>query len=186
MDEKEIVRRAKSGDVAAFEVLVRRYWEKVYRLVESMVGQPDAEDVVVETFVKAWQSLPNFRGQSSFGTWIFRIAVNQAKQWLRKMAAVQLEPLDAEWDDEPIPLWEVEAIALERDWQRRVKTAVQNLPEHLRLPLLLRFWGELSYPEIAQVLGIKDSTARMRVVTALKFLAAKLGLTERPNRGRKQ
>lgn len=186
MDETELVRRAKSGDVAAFEVLVRRYWGKVYRLAESIVGRVDAEDVTVETFAQAWKALSQFREQSSFGTWLFRITINQAKQWQRRVSVVQLEQLETIWDEEQISLREIEAIACERDWQRQVKAAVQSLPEHLRLPLVLRFWNELSYPEIAQILGIKESTARMRVTAGLKMLASVLGLTERPNRGRRK
>ena len=186
MDEMELIRRAKLGDTAAFEALVRCYWGRVYRLAESIVGQADAEDVTVETFVQAWKTLAQFRGQSSFGTWLFRITVNQAKQWLRKASFVQFEQLETVWDDEQFSLKEVEAIACERDWRQRVKAAVQNLPEHLRLPLVLRFWNELSYPEIAQLLGIKESTARMRVTASLKVLASILGLTERPNRGRRK
>ncbi|MCS7264333.1 MAG: sigma-70 family RNA polymerase sigma factor [Armatimonadetes bacterium] len=184
MDEMELVRKAKSGDVAAFDDLVHRYWEKVYRLAESIVGQADAEDVAVETFVQAWKGIAQFREQSSFGSWLFRITVNQAKQWQRKVAMVQFEPIEDQ--DEPISLRDIEDIACERDWRRRVKAAVQNLPEQLRLPLVLRFWGDLSYPEIAKLLGIKESTARMRVVAALKILASVLGLTEKPNRRRKQ
>ncbi len=186
MDELELVRRAKSDDVAAFEVLVRRYWEKVFRLIESMVGNTDAEDVTVETFAQAWKALAQFREQSSFGTWLFRIAINQVKQWQRKASTVQFEPLETIWDDEQISLREIEDIACKRDWQQQVKGAVQNLPEHLRLPLVLRFWSDLSYPEIAQILGIKESTARMRVATALRTLAEILGLEEKPNRRRKQ
>jgi RNA polymerase sigma-70 factor (ECF subfamily) len=73
MDERELVRRAKGGDEVAFEALVRRYWAKAYRLAESLVGSADAEDVVVEAFVQAWQALPRFREQASFGTRLFRI-----------------------------------------------------------------------------------------------------------------
>jgi RNA polymerase sigma-70 factor (ECF subfamily) len=87
MDEMELVRRAKSGDTAAFETLVHRYWAKAYRLAESIVRSTDAGDVVVEAFVQAWRSLQNFRQQSSFGTWLFRIVINQAKQWQRKAAS---------------------------------------------------------------------------------------------------
>jgi RNA polymerase sigma-70 factor (ECF subfamily) len=179
MDEMELVRRAKSGDTAAFETLVHRYWAKAYRLAESIVGSTDAEDVVVEAFVQAWRSLPNFRQQSSFGTWLFRIVINQAKQWQRKAANWVIEPLEEDFcaSDETLSFRDIEAIACERDWQHRVKVAVQKLPEHLRLPLVLRFWDELSYLEIAQILGIKESTARMRVFAALKMLAAMLGLS---------
>jgi RNA polymerase sigma-70 factor (ECF subfamily) len=179
MDEMELVRRAKSGDTAAFETLVHRYWAKAYRLAESIVGSTDAGDVVVEAFVQAWRSLQNFRQQSSFGTWLFRIVINQAKQWQRKAANWMTEPLEEEIcaSDETFSFRDIEAIACERDWQHRVRVAVQKLPKHLRLPLVLRFWDELSYPEIAQILGIKESTARMRVFAALKMLAAMLGLS---------
>ncbi|MGQ9519401.1 MAG: RNA polymerase sigma factor [Candidatus Fervidibacter sp.] len=174
----ELVRRAKAGDVKAFEELVHRYWSKTFRLAESIVGSTDAEDITIEAFVQAWQAVQKFREQSSFGTWLFRIVINQAKQWQRKRVTSHFEPLEGEngWDGAEVSLRGVEAIACERDWQRRVRAAVQKLPEQLRLPLVLRFWNELSYPEIAQLLGIKESTARMRVVAALKMLATMLGL----------
>jgi RNA polymerase sigma factor (sigma-70 family) len=97
----------------------------------------------------------------------------------RKAASWVTEPLEEDFcaSDETLSFRDIEAIACERDWQHRVKVAVQKLPEHLRLPLVLRFWDELSYPEIAQILGIKESTARMRVFAALKMLAAMLGLS---------
>lgn len=179
MDEMELVRRAKAGDTSAFEALVRRYWAKAYRLAESIVGSTDAEDVVVEAFVQVWRSLQNFRQRSSFGTWLFRIVINQAKQWQRKAANLPVELHEDEFDlsGEAFSFRDIEEIACERDWQHRVKVAVQKLPEHLKLPLVLRFWDELSYPEIAQVLGVKESTARMRVLAALKMLAAMLGLS---------
>ncbi len=173
MDERELVRRAKGGDEVAFEALVRRYWAKAYRLAESLVGSADAEDVVVEAFAQAWQALPRFREQASFGTWLFRIVLNQARQWRRKQMTAPVEPLETESEEgEELSLRDIEALACERDWRRRVQQAVHQLPEHLRLPLVLRFWDELSYSEIAEVLGIKESTARMRVASALKQLAA--------------
>jgi len=180
MDEMELVRRAKAGDTVAFETLVHRYWAKAYRLAESIVGSTDVEDVVVEAFVQAWKSLQNFRQQSSFGTWFFRIVINQAKQWQRKAASWTTEPLEEDFcsSDEALSFRDIEEIACERDWQQKVKMAVQKLPEHLRLPLVLRFWDELPYPEIAQVLGIKESTARMRVASALRQLAIVLAKLE--------
>ncbi len=187
MDEMELVRKAKSGDTAAFEILVRQYWTKAYRLAESIVGETDAEDVTVEAFVQAWQSLPKFREQSSFGTWLFRIVLNQAKQWQRKTACIRfeaIEELESECEGESFSLRDIESMVCEQDWKRQVQSSVQKLPEHLRLPLILRFWDELSYPEIAQVLGIKENTARMRVVAALKLLAKMLGVSERSDRRR--
>lgn len=186
MDEHELVRQAKRGDTAAFEALVQRYWAKAYRLAESLVGAQDAADVTVDAFARAWQGLPRFREQASFGTWLFRILVNCAKEWQRKRATAPVEPLeevDTE-DEEGVSLRDIEAIACERDRQRFVRQAVQQLPDHLRLPLVLRFWDELTYAEIAQVLGIKESTARMRVAAALKMLAETLASVERSGRRR--
>ncbi len=185
MDERELVQRAKRGDAEAFERLVRRYWTKAYRLAQSLVGDADAEDVTTEAFLQAWQALPRFRETASFGTWLFRIVFNQAKQWRRKAAALPTEPLGEGWElDEALSWRDIEALACDRDFQRHVQLAVQKLPEPLRLPLVLRFWGELSYPEITQVLGIKENTARMRVVAALKALAKLLGLSESKDRRR--
>ncbi len=187
MDEQELVRKAKQGDTAAFEVLVQRYWAKAYRLAESLVGATDAADVTVDAFARAWQGLPHFRERAAFGTWLFRIVINCAKEWHRKWGRAPVEPLEEEvdaWGEEGMSLWEIEALVCERDWQRSVRQAVQQLPEHLRLPLVLRFWDELTYEEIAQVLGIKESTARVRVATALKMLAARLSCAKRSDRRR--
>ncbi len=187
MDEQDLVRRAKQGDATAFEVLVQRYWAKAYRLAESLVGATDAADVTVDAFVRAWQGLPRFRERASFGTWLFRIVVNCAKEWHRKWSTAPVEPLEEEidaWGEEAMSLWDIEALACERDWHRFVRQAIQQLPEHLRLPLVLRFWDELTYEEIAQVLGVKESTARMRVAIALKMLAERLSGAKGPDRRR--
>ncbi|MCS7224833.1 MAG: sigma-70 family RNA polymerase sigma factor [Armatimonadetes bacterium] len=174
MKEEDIVRNAQRGDRHAYEILVRTYWSKIYRLAASIVGRDEAEDVACEVFLQAWRALPKFRLQSSFHTWLYRITVNFALRRKKKMD--REEPMEfvefPEEDQEP-SLRDIEAAACEREQRSLVAQWVQQLPDELRTPLLLRFWNDLSYAEIAEILGIKETTARMRTASALKRLAVK-------------
>lgn len=171
MDERELVRRAKQKDVTAFEILVDRHWAKIYRLVEALIGSNDAEAVTVDVFVRAWESLPRFREAASFGTWVHRIAVNLCHEYLRRRRwEIVTDEIPT---GERLSLGDIEDIVCDREMRRLIRQWISELPEHLRVPLILRFWQELSYREIAQVLGTKESTVRMRVATAIERLSAR-------------
>jgi RNA polymerase sigma-70 factor (ECF subfamily) len=170
----ELVRRAQRGERGAFDLLVLRYQHKVVKLVARLLRDPtEAEDVAQDAFVKAYRALGSFRGDSAFYTWLFRIAVNTARN---SMAARQRRPLDYEADlgeneqsvvesrmrhsDTP------EAAALTDEIHRTVNRAVEALPEDLRTAIVLREIEGLSYEEIAAAMDCPVGTVRSRIFRA--------------------
>lgn len=178
-----LVERAQAGDRAAFGLLVAKYQRKLLRLVQRLVPDPaEAEDVVQESFVKAYRALPNFRGESAFYTWLYRIGINAAKNWLannqRSLPTVsdigdeESEGLEDEvlLRDEETP----ERVLLSKEIGETVSRAVEALPEELRTALLLREIDGLSYEEIAQVMDCPIGTVRSRIFRAREAVAARL------------
>jgi RNA polymerase sigma-70 factor (ECF subfamily) len=170
----ELVRRAQRGERGAFDLLVLRYQHKVVKLVARLLRDPtEAEDVAQDAFVKAYRALGSFRGDSAFYTWLYRIAVNTARN---SMAARQRRPLDYEADlgeneqsvvesrmrhsDTP------EAAALTDEIHRTVNRAVEALPEDLRTAIILREIEGLSYEEIAAAMECPVGTVRSRIFRA--------------------
>jgi RNA polymerase sigma-70 factor (ECF subfamily) len=170
----ELVRRVQRGERAAFDLLVRRYQHRVIKLVARLLRDPtEAEDVAQEAFVKAYRAIGSFRGDSAFYTWLYRIAVNTARN---AMASRQRRPLEYEADlgegeqaalesrlrhvDTP------EAAALSGEIQATVDRAVGELPEDLRTAILLREVEGLSYEEIAAAMDCPVGTVRSRIFRA--------------------
>jgi RNA polymerase sigma-70 factor (ECF subfamily) len=161
----ELVRRAQRGERGAFDLLVLRYQHKVIKLVARLLRDPaEAEDVAQEAFVKAYRALGSFRGDSAFYTWLYRIAVNTARN---AMASRQRRPLDyeaelseAEQGDTP------EATALTEEIRETVNRAVAELPEDLRTAIILREVEGLSYEEIASAMDCPVGTVRSRIFRA--------------------
>jgi RNA polymerase sigma-70 factor (ECF subfamily) len=170
----ELVRRVQRGDRGAFDLLVLRYQHKVVKLVARLLRDPtEAEDVAQEAFVKAYRALGSFRGDSAFYTWLYRIAVNTARN---VMASRQRRPLDYEatlseseqsavesrmrHTDTP------EAAALTEEIHQTVNRAVELLPEDLRTAIILREVEGLSYEEIAEAMDCPVGTVRSRIFRA--------------------
>jgi RNA polymerase sigma-70 factor (ECF subfamily) len=187
MGEREadllLVERVQSGDRDAFGLLVSKYQRKLLRLVMRMVRDPaEAEDVTQEAFIKAYRALPNFRGESAFYTWLYRIGVNTAKNWLvahgRRMPTVsELGDEDGEGIEDSGLLRDDETpdrVLLSKQIGETVNAAMDALPEDLRTAISLREIEGLTYEEIAQVMDCPIGTVRSRIFRAREAIAAQL------------
>jgi RNA polymerase sigma-70 factor, ECF subfamily len=177
-EERRWVRAALEGDLAAFDALVSRHWRKVASVVGRFLPDAnDVEDVVQETFVRAFENLRGFRGDASVRTWLIRIAVNLCKNrrgeyWRRR---VTLTGDDAALRAEaPGERMLADAALLQGEWERALHAALQQLPDRQRLPLLLHFFEDLSGAEIAAVLGWNESTVWSRIYAGCRALRKKL------------
>ena len=176
--DKELVRRVQKGDLAAFDMLFSRYQTKIVNLISRYVrDSEEVQDVAQEAFIKAYRALPRFRGDSAFYTWLYRIAINTAKNHLvarsRRPPSVDEDVDDADFRDDADMLRESEdpESALARDQLRAtIDTALQDLPDDLRSALTLREFDGLSYEQIAQVLDCPVGTVRSRIFRAREFV----------------
>ena len=181
-DDREVVRRVQAGDSEAFEVLVEKYKRKTFRLAYGVLrDQEEALDVAQEAFVKAFRSLPKFKGDSAFYTWLFRITMNLSLDRKRQRVA-RAKSLGAE--DVPPEEWERTAVATDvspddeaasAERRARIGRALDTLPEHHRSIIILSDIEGLSYREIADVLGIPMGTVMSRLHNARKRLREALG-----------
>lgn len=174
MDNEENlwVERARRGDAAAFESLVRKHERYVYNLALRVVCNPqDAQDIAQQAFVRAWRGLPQFRGEARFSTWLYRIVTNLCCNRLprirRELAA--LDP-DEEALDLPDERQGPEGAALAEGTRRAVRAAFAALPESYRLLVTLRHLQEMSYEEIAQVTGMPLGTVKTGIFRARRLL----------------
>lgn len=169
-----LVRRVQKGDKAAFDALVLKYQHKVLKLVQRYVRDPaEAEDVVQDAFIKAYRALPAFRGDSAFYTWLYRIAINTAKNALvsagRRPATFDLDAQDATGADLQARMKDTdtpERLLLTDEIRSIVNRAIDNLPEDLRTAIVLREIEGLSYEEIAGSMNCPVGTVRSRIFRA--------------------
>lgn len=168
-----LVARAQSGDSTAFDLLVRKYQHKVVQLVARYVSDADALDVAQDAFIKAYRALGNFQGKSAFYTWLYRIAVNTAKNHLvargRRPAAQDIDVADAEQYGHTEHLSDVstpEGLALTDEIRDTVAQAMDALPPDLRTAIVLRELEGMSYEEIAQAMDCPVGTVRSRIFRA--------------------
>jgi len=169
-----LVRRVQKGDKAAFDALVLKYQHKVLKLVQRYVRNPaEAEDVAQEAFIKAYRALPAFRGDSAFYTWLYRIAINTAKNALvasrRRPVSYDLDLQDGSQLQAQARLADTEtpeALALTEEIRTTVNLAIEALPEDLRLAIVLRELEGLSYEDIATTMDCPVGTVRSRIFRA--------------------
>ncbi len=181
--DHELVLRAQRGDKRAFGLLVDKYQRKLARLLSRMIrDQSEIEDVVQESFIKAYRALPNFRGDSAFYTWLYRIGINTAKNYLvslgrRPTVSTDIEIEDAENfedGDELRTLETPESSMMTKQIAKTVNDTVESLPEELRTAITLREIEGLSYEEIALIMGCPIGTVRSRIFRARETIALKL------------
>lgn len=172
--DKELVRRVRRGDAAAFDLLYLRYQHKVQALLGRYLARhQDVEDIAQETFIKAYRALPRFRGESAFYTWLYRIAVNTAKNHLatrhQRVQTVELDAEDADGGELAAALRQEdgpEDTARADELKEGIDAAIAALPEDLRSALTLREFNGLSYAQIAEVLDCPVGTVRSRIFRA--------------------
>lgn len=170
--EREIVRACQRGDREAFDRLVERYQRDVYRLCYRYVGHhEDANDLAQEVFLRAWRSVGRFRGDSSFSTWIYRIAVNACLNH----RAVKRPPTQDLPETLPDPARGALSRAESDEEVRRVRGAIARLPEKQKATLILKLYHDLSHEEVAQVLGSSVGTVKSNLFHALGNLRRLLG-----------
>jgi RNA polymerase sigma-70 factor (ECF subfamily) len=181
--DRQLVERARLGDKRAFELLVEKYQRRLLRLLSRMVrDQDEVEDIAQETFIKAYRALPNFRGDAAFYTWLYRIGVNTAKNYLatRKKAMPTVSDQYMGEDDEPDERLVAQDIStpeselLSKQVAMAVNQVVEALPEELRTAITLREMEGMSYEEISELMGCPIGTVRSRIFRAREAIAAKL------------
>jgi len=187
MSEREIdqvlVERAQAGDKLAFDALVSKYQRKVSRLLSRFMRNPaEVEDVSQEAFIKAYRALPAFRGDSAFYTWLYRIGVNTAKNYLvaqgrRAPTATDFDAEDAESFADASQLRDIntpESLLQSKQIGETIDAAMAALPEDLRNAIVLREIEGLSYEEIAEAMNCPIGTVRSRIFRAREAVAEKL------------
>lgn len=176
MRDEELVQRLKDGDAVALELVIRTHSRGLYNLVYRFLGDPGStDDVVQESFVKAFQSIESFRGDSSFKSWIYRIAANGAKNVLRSRG----RRVEVDLEDVPIAVVHRDFSRLERGQTAIVlKQAVAGLAPRQKQVLELRIYDDLSFKEIAEVLDCPFDTAKANFRHAILNLKKSLGTSE--------
>ena len=184
--DAQLIERFKRGDRRAFEMLVVKYQRRIERLIGRMVRDTDlVQDIAQETFIRAYRALPQFRGESAFYTWLYRIAVNSAKKALMELKRDPLvsesslvstedgeEPsrVENELSDGSTP----ESLLASKEIAATVNAAIESLSEDLRQAIVLREIEGLSYEEIADVMNCPIGTVRSRIFRARESIAGKL------------
>ncbi len=180
--DRELVERVRAGDKRAFDLLVLKYQQKVANLVARYIRDPsETQDVTQEVFIKAYRALKNFRGESAFYTWLYRIAINTAKNFLvaqaRRPPGSDVDAETAEQLDVGSRLKEYatpESLALTDEIAATVKLAVDGLPEDLRSAITLRELEGMSYEEIAEAMSCPIGTVRSRIFRAREAIEKRL------------
>jgi RNA polymerase sigma-70 factor (ECF subfamily) len=181
--DQQLVERAQGGDKQAFDLLVTKYQRKLGRLLSRFIRDPgEVEDVAQETFIKAYRALPSFRGDSAFYTWLYRIGINTAKNYL--VALGRRAPTTTEFDADEAESFEdgeqlrdintPESMLASKEIAATVQKAMEELPDDLRTAIELREIEGLSYEEIASIMNCPIGTVRSRIFRAREAISARL------------
>jgi RNA polymerase sigma-70 factor, ECF subfamily len=181
--DQQLVERAQGGDKQAFDLLVSKYQRKLGRLLSRFIRDPgEVEDVAQEAFIKAYRALPSFRGDSAFYTWLYRIGINTAKNYLVAMG--RRAPTTTEFDADEAESFEdgdqlrdintPESVLASKEIAATVQKAMEDLPDELRTAIELREIEGLSYEEIASIMNCPIGTVRSRIFRAREAIAARL------------
>jgi RNA polymerase sigma-70 factor (ECF subfamily) len=180
--DQDLVRRVQQGDKSAFDLLVIKYQHKIVHLVNRYVKDPsEAQDVAQDTFIKAYKALGEFRGESAFYTWLYRIAINTAKNYLlsrsRRHSDYEVDMQDAEQIENAPQLKDIETPEnqlMNDQIIQVIKSAIEKLPEEMRIAIMLREFEGMSYEEIAEAMDCPIGTVRSRIFRAREAIDEKL------------
>ena len=180
--DQQLVERVQKGDKRAFDLLVLKYQHKIFAVISRFIrDHSEVQDVAQDAFIKAYKALPNFRGESAFYTWMYRIAINTAKNYLvarnRRPPASDLEVDDAEFYTGNEAMHEMntpERNLLRDELQAVIDQAFRDLPEDLRMAVTLREIDGLSYEEIADAMACPIGTVRSRIFRAREAIDKKI------------
>jgi len=181
--DAELVSRVQAGDKQAFDLLVIKYQRKIMRLLSRMIRDPaEIEDVAQEAFIKAYRALPQFRGDSAFYTWLYRIAINTARNWLAENKRAPSTPSGFENEEgETFNESDVltdgsnpESEMASRQIAETVNKAINDLPEELRNAIVMREIDGMSYEDIAESMNCPIGTVRSRIFRAREAIALRL------------
>jgi len=181
--DRQLVARAQRGDKRAFELLVEKYQRKLARLLSRFIRDPaEVEDVTQEAFIKAYRALPAFRGDSAFYTWLYRIGINTAKNYLMAMGrraptSTEVEADEAEGFEEGEQLRDIntpESVLLSKEIAETVNSTIEQLPEELRTAIQMREIEGMSYEDIAKAMNCPIGTVRSRIFRAREAIAEQL------------
>ena len=180
--DQQLVERVQRGDKRAFDLLVLKYQHKILGLIVRFVHDShEAQDVAQEAFIKAYRALGNFRGDSAFYTWLYRIAINTAKNYLvsrnRRYSDYQVDIQDAEQVENAPQLKSIdtpEYMLINDEIVAVIKLAIEKLPEEMKIAIMLREFEGMSYEEIAQAMECPVGTVRSRIFRAREAIDEKL------------
>lgn len=178
--DQQLVARVQKGDSRAFDLLVLKYQHRIFGLISRYIRDADeVQDVAQEAFIKAYRALPNFRGESAFYTWLYRIAINTAKNYLvarsRRPPGTDVELDDAEYLENGGSLRDIESpenVLFGAELKAVVERAIGALPEDLRTAITLREFDGLSYEDIADIMDCPVGTVRSRIFRAREAIDA--------------
>ncbi len=179
--DEELVRQVQAGNVSAYNLLVVRYQHRVVKIAQKYVSDfADASDIAQEAFIKAYRALPNFRGESSFYTWLYRIVTNAAKNFLdsssrqRSQVDVDDEVLSASSPEALTDRQTPDSIIESEELKKVILKAVGDLPKELKEAFMLRELEGLSYDEISEKAGVPIGTVRSRIFRARQYIESKM------------
>tara|TARA_B110000444_G_scaffold244088_2_gene263201 strand:+ start:626 stop:1210 length:585 start_codon:yes stop_codon:yes gene_type:complete len=182
VSDDQLVARVKKGDKGAFDLLVLKHQYKVHRIISRYIKDFDeVNDVVQETFLKAYRALENFRSESAFYTWLYRIAVNTAKNYLvarnRRPPSFDIDIADTDYSELNNQLQNLDSpenILSKNELESLINSTIKKLPGDLRTALMLREFEDLSYEQISDIMGCPVGTVRSRIFRAREVLEEKI------------
>jgi len=183
--DEELVSRSVGGDADSFNQLVLRWERPIYALAYRVIGrEEDARDVCQETFLRAFRALGGFRGQAKFSSWLYRIALNLCRDWVRRQRRTPVVPLPEDVDVIELaasrePTEPIEELVARRDLTRAVEKAMARLPEEQRTAIILKEYHGLTFQEIADLVGCPLSTVKTRLYQGLTVLRRELDQNSR-------